>query len=131
MRMVLYGLPCAGKDYLISRMPFLEHIKGSEWLNAQSNGRFRELPPEEQGRLRRQFIKHVRTVDTADVIVDGHYSFPGIGGYHKAFTEDDGDCYDIFAFLDTPVDVIHDRIQSSEKNTIYSELTVSDLQAWR
>ena len=131
MRYVIYGLPCAGKDYLLSRMPFLQHIKGSEWLNTQSDNRFRELSKEEQNDLRRQFIRYVNGIGTGNVIVDGHYAFPEGGGYRQAFTDSDGDCYDVFVYLDTPVDIIHERIQSSDKNAIYSHLTISELQAWR
>ena len=131
MKFVIYGLPCAGKDYLLSMMPFIQHIKGSAWLNAQCNNKFRELSSEEQNDLRRQFIKHINSIETENVIVDGHYAFPDNGGYRLAFTDSDGDSYDVFIYLDTPADVIHERIQSSEKNTIYSHLTVSDLQAWR
>lgn len=131
MRYVIYGLPCAGKDYLLSRMPFLQHIKGSEWLNTQSDNRFRELSKEEQDDLRRQFIRYVNGIGTGNVIVDGHYAFPEGDGYRQAFTDSDGDCYDVFVYLDTPVDIIHERIQSSDKNAIYSHLTISELQAWR
>lgn len=131
MKFVIYGLPCAGKDYLLSMMPFIQHIKGSAWLNAQCNNKFRELSSEEQNDLRRQFIKHINSIETENVIVDGHYAFPDNSGYRLAFTDSDGDSYDVFIYLDTPADVIHERIQSSEKNTIYSHLTISDLQAWR
>ena len=131
MKFVIYGLPCAGKDHLLSMIPFIQHIKGSAWLNAQCNNKFRELSSEEQNDLRRQFIKHINSIETENVIVDGHYAFPDNGGYRLAFTDSDGDSYDVFIYLDTPADIIHERIQSSEKNTIYSYLTVSDLQAWR
>ncbi len=131
MRMVLYGLPCAGKDYLLARLPFLTHLKGSEWLNAQCGGRFRELPEEEKNRLRRGFIDYVKCDETGNIIVDGHYSFPEDGGFRKVFTESDGDCYDAFVYLDTPTDIIHERIQGSDKNSIYSSLSQSDLRAWR
>lgn len=131
MKYVIYGLPCAGKDYLLSRMPFIQHIKGSEWLNAQSNNKFRELSGEEQNDLRREFIRYVNGITNSNVIVDGHYAFPKGDGYRQAFTDSDGDCYDVFVYLDTPADVIYERIQGSEKNAIYSHLAISDLQAWR
>ena len=131
MKFVLYGLPCAGKDYLLERMPFIEHIKGSEWLNAQCGGKFREMPEDKQNALRIKFIEYVKEMDFRNIIVDGHYAFPEGDGFRKAFTESDGDCYDVFVYLDTPVETIFNRIQDSEKNTIYSKLTQSDLQVWR
>lgn len=131
MRIVLYGLPCAGKDYLLSKMSFINHIKGSEWLNSICNNKFRELPEDEQDCLRKEFIKHVSSIEYEDVIVDGHYAFPEGESYRVVFTESDGECYDVFAYLDTPVEIVYERIQNSEKNTPYSKLTVEDLQAWR
>ena len=131
MKFVIYGLPCAGKDYLLSKMPFIQHIKGSEWLNAHSDNRFRELPGKEQEDLRKQFVQSVNSIETGNVIVDGHYAFPNGDSYRQAFTDSDGDCYDVFIYLDTPVETIHERIQGSDKNTIYSHLTISELQAWR
>ncbi len=130
MRIVLYGLPCAGKDYLIGHLPFLTHVRGSEWLNARSGGRFRELPEGEKEELRRRFIAHVRESE-GDVIVDGHYCFPGGDGYRVAFTGDDGDCYDVFAYLDTPPETVRERIGGSEKNRVYGDLSAEDLRDWR
>ncbi len=131
MRIALYGLSCSGKDFMLDRMPFIEHIKGSEWLNARSAGKFRELPSDEQDVLRREFIGYIRSCSDRDVAVDGHYAFPSDDGYIVVFTEDDGDCYDVFAYLDTPSEIIHSRLLDSEKNSTYADLSVERIEAWK
>ncbi len=131
MRIALYGLSCSGKDYMLDRMPFIEHIKGSDWLNARSGGRFRELPTDEQDALRREFIGYIRSSSDRNVAVDGHYAFPTADGYDIAFTEDDGDCYDVFAYLDTPSETIRSRLRESEKNSTYADLPVERIEAWK
>ncbi len=131
MRIAFYGLSCSGKDYLLSKMPFIEHIKGSEWLNAHSGGRFRELSSDEQDILRREFIGYIRSCSDTNVAVDGHYAFPSEGGFDIAFTEADGDCYDVFAYLDTPSEIIRSRLQESEKNSRYAELSVEAIESWK
>lgn len=131
MKIALYGLPCAGKDYLLSNMPFLKHIKGSEWLNQKSEGKFRSLPADKQTELRSEFVEYVSQFGDTDIAVDGHYSFPDGDSFNSVFTESDGNCYDVFVYLDTPIDIIAERIAKSEKNCIYSGLTQEQLQSWR
>lgn len=131
MKMVLYGLPCAGKDYLLSRLDLVRYVKGSEWLNSLCDNRFRELAEGEKVRLRKAFIRYVSAIESENVVVNGHYAFPKNGGYDVVFTEEDGECYDVFAYLDTPVEVVHERMQKSEKNAPYAGLSVGELQAWR
>ncbi len=130
MKFVLYGLPCAGKDYLLEHLPFLFHIKGSAWLNDQCDGKFRSLSSDKQDELRKDFIEYVRTCNK-NLIVDGHYSFPSENGFTKVFTESDGDCYDVFIYMDTPAEIIYERIQSSEKNQIYSQISIEDIKKWK
>ncbi len=130
MKMVIYGLPCAGKDTLISKIEFATHVKGSQWLNECCGGKFRSLDPIQQNVLRKQFARFIKE-STDNIVVDGHFAFPSEGGFTTVFTNDDADCYDVFAFLDTAPDVILKRIKQSEKNTIYSDLTVEEIRSWR
>lgn len=130
MRVCVYGLPCAGKDYLIESLN-VPSVKGSSYLQDISGDRFGELSEEDKRRCRKKLIEHLRTFDSDNLFIDGHFAFPDESGYKLAFTEEDGEFYDVFIYLDTPVDVIYDRIQSSEKNTVYSELDEIALSEWK
>lgn len=130
MKLVIYGLPCAGKDTLISQMGFVNHIRGSQWLNDRCGGNFRSLDHDEQDRLRREFAEFIVNSDE-DIVVDGHFAFPSDDGFRTVFTQQDASCYDVFAYLDTAPDIILQRILSSDKNSIYSGLTVEDIEQWR
>lgn len=134
MKYAVYGLPCAGKDYLISQLLqqfAIQHIRGSDFLNANSGGRFRELPAHEQEKLRKAFISYIDSFRNNDVIVDGHYCFIENGEYNVVFTEDDGDCYDVFFYLSTPASTIRERILSSDKNKKFAHLTDEQINAWK
>ena len=56
--------------------------------------------------------------------MDGHYSF----GEEIAFTEADGDLYDTFIYLYTPIDILMARMEKSERNRKYLKY---DLNKWQ
>lgn len=132
MKITVYGLPRSGKDLLISRMKNVTHIRGSDFLNKKSNGNFRSLTNIEQFRLRKELILFINNSDLQNVVVDGHYSFPDENGKQNiVFTEYDGDCYDAFFYIDTPAEIIKERIAIDDKNKIYSMLTIDELNHWK
>lgn len=133
MRVGVYGLPRSGKDYFIDaveKLGLFTHIQGSVFLDSASNGKFRSLPDPEKNNLRLKFIDHLHSHET-DIIADGHYAFPCGEEYSTVFTNSDGDCYDTIIYLDTPSDVILERMAHSDKNSTYADFSVERIEEWK
>ncbi|MBR2254848.1 MAG: hypothetical protein IJ856_03380 [Candidatus Methanomethylophilaceae archaeon] len=130
MRMVLYGLPCAGKDALVSQMDFVDRIKESDWLDAQSGGGFINLSPQERQELRRRFIDIIET-SPHDVAVNDCFSIPSENGFSQLFTKDDSRCYDVFVYIDLPAEVVLNGIAGYGKESPIPLMSVEDVLAWR
>ena len=92
MRIGFYGMPSAGKTYILSQIDFIKILAGSTML--------RELCPDydsmdNDGKnvVRRQLADSLLSVES--FIMDGHFAF----GDKIAFTESDGRLYDVFFYL--------------------------------
>ena len=121
MRIGFYGMPTAGKSYILDRIDFMDVVMGSKTL--------REFDPEfdskdESGRneTRKSFAKMLSEKQT--FIMDGHYAF----GDEIAFTQEDGRLYDVFLYLYISPATLKDRMTASEKNQKYLKY---DIEKWQ
>lgn len=121
MRIGLYGLPTAGKTYIMDCIDFIEVFTGSNLL--------REYDPEfdsrdEYGREKDRKAVAKQMMKKETFIMDGHYAF----GNETVFTEEDGELYDVFLYLFISPAVLRTRMASSEKNRKYLRF---DIEAWQ
>ncbi len=121
MRIGLYGMPTAGKSYILDKIDFIKVAAGSRML--------REICPDfdsenEAGRnaARRQLADLLIKTDT--FIMDGHYAF----GDEVVFTESDGRLYDVFLYLYISPEVLKRRMEISERNRKYVSF---DIASWQ
>ena len=121
MRIGLYGMPSAGKTHILDQLDFLDVVAGSRLL--------REYDPDfdtrnEEGREQdRKAIARLLMRKKA-FIMDGHYAF----GDEVAFTEDDGQLYDVYLYLYVSPLVLEERMAASEKNRKYLRYNVEKWQ---
>lgn len=128
MKLVLYGMPCAGKTTLLSAVTNkLRIVNGSSWLNEYSGGKFVFLSEKEKEQCRIKYTDYIAGITDEHIISDGHYSFEET----VVFTEADGNIYDVFLYLYCEPTEILNRIKSSHKNQKYASLTVDAIEAWQ
>ncbi|EET79147.1 putative phosphoribosyltransferase [Campylobacter showae] len=113
MKIAIYGITGAGKDYLIDKLVNslnlkALHIKGSTELYRLAKEKFgknfKELNGCQKDELRKNdFIKLVKACELENdiVFVDGHYAFKKDDGFEVVFTDADKECYDHFFYLNT------------------------------
>ncbi len=89
MRIGLYGMPAAGKTYILDKLNFVKVIPGSTMLR-EICPEFDQKDEEEKNAVRRELAGSLANIDT--FIIDGHYAF----GDKIAFTEEDGCLDDAF-----------------------------------
>ena len=92
MKIALYGMPCAGKSTLMDRITDAKVINGSQELRRICGGSFSELSEEEKHQVRIKYTEYINALNDEVIVSDGHYSFLET----VAFTEADGDLYDLF-----------------------------------
>lgn len=121
MRIGLYGMPTAGKSYILEKLDFIEVVMGSKML--------RVIDPEfdfrdEAGRenARKQLAQTL--MQKKFLIMDGHYAF----GDEVAFTEDDGSMYDVILYLYIEPDILRQRMSASERNKKYLKYDIAEWQ---
>ncbi|SMS02538.1 hypothetical protein VIM7927_03871 [Vibrio mangrovi] len=146
MKLAIYGVSRAGKDYLIKNViAYLQanttltviHIEGSKTLNALAQDKFQKtfksLDESSKNTIRENFTEIVDKKDSEYdlVLVDGHYSFIDSDSYNIVFTEQDENTYDHFFYLDTPSEMIVEfsRISKGEKRNI--DITVEQVRNWK
>ena len=86
MRIGLYGLPTAGKSYILSAVRNLEVLSGSSLLKEIAPN-FHDLTESQKEEVRQDLALQLLKKDR--FIMDGHYSF----GDKVVFTEADGQLY--------------------------------------
>ena len=121
MRIGLYGMPTAGKTYILDQIDFIEVIAGSQLL--------REYDPDFDTRDaagKEQDRKAVAQLmmEKENFIMDGHYAF----GNEIAFTEDEGKMYDVYLYLYVSPDILKERMAASDKNRKYLKYDIDDWQ---
>ena len=112
MRIGLYGLPCAGKTYILESVRSFDVLVGSKMLLRLSK-QFHSLAKDEKDMLRKKLAIDLKKKD--NFIMDGHYSF----GDEVVFTEEDGDLYDAIIYLYVQPDILINRMKDSAKNKKY------------
>jgi len=121
MRIGLYGMPASGKTYILDRIGFMETVSGSRLLH-KCDPLFGERGHAEKERVRKNLAVAIAAKD--NLIMDGHYSF----GNETAFTEEDGQLYDVFMYLYISPAVLKARMSTSEKNQKYLAF---DVERWQ
>lgn len=121
MRIGLYGMPTAGKTYIMDQIDFLDVFVGSHIL--------REYDPDfdkrdEAGREKdRKEVAEIMS-SRKTFIMDGHYAF----GDEVAFTEEEGEMYEVYLYLYIDPSILESRIARSEKNQKFIGLDVGEWQ---
>jgi len=121
MRLGLYGLPAAGKTYILDRINGIKVFHGSDMLfdldkdfhNTDENGR-----KAARKELANSLLKE------NNFIMDGHYSF----GDNVVFTKEDGKLYDAFLYLYIEPRVLKSRMEKSSKNI---KCLKFDIEKWQ
>ena len=121
MRLGLYGLPAAGKTYILDRINGIKVFHGSDMLfdldkdfhNTDENGR---------KAVRKELANSL--LKENNFIMDGHYSF----GDNVVFTKEDGKLYDAFLYLYINPRVLKSRMEKSSKNSNYLKF---DIEKWQ
>lgn len=121
MRIGLYGLPCAGKTYILNHIDFMEVISGSTLLH-QYLPDFDMQSEEDKHLARKRMAQHLMT--HTDFIMDGHDAF----GDTIVFTEQDGQLYDVFLYLYIEPEILRRRMSASDKNKKYLQY---DIEKWQ
>lgn len=121
MRIGLYGLPTAGKSYILSAVRNLEVLSGSSLLKEIAPD-FHDLTESQKEEVRQELALKLREKDR--FIMDGHYSF----GDNVVFTEADGQLYDTFLYLYVDPKIISERMSESIRNNKYLQY---DIEKWQ
>lgn len=121
MRIGLYGLPTAGKSYILNRISSLNVLSGSSLLK-DIEPNFHNLTEELKNQVRVRLASRLKELD--HFIMDGHYSF----GNDVVFTNEDGQLYDAFIYLYVAPDIIKRRMSESERNNKYLQY---DIEEWQ
>ena len=127
MKIALYGMPCAGKSTLMDRITDAKVINGSQELRRICGGSFSELSEEEKHQVRIKYTEYINGLNDEVIVSDGHYSFME----NVAFTEADGDLYDIFIYLYCSTETLKERYALSEKNAKFAGESTESLRQWQ
>lgn len=145
MKVAVYGVSRAGKDYLLERVVAhlltlgisAIHIKGSATLDELSYQQYgtslKQVDEAKRTILRQQFIEVVeKAALTHEVVfVDGHYAFMGDDEFYIVLTEADKYCYDHFFYLDTLTDKIIEFSRTNPKTPQDLTLQAAEIDAWK
>ena len=127
MKIVLYGMPCAGKSTLMNKITDAKVINGSKELRRICGGSFSELSEEEKCQVRVRYTEYINSLEDEWIVSDGHYSFME----NVVFTEADGELYDVFIYLYCAPEVLKERYAASEKNATFVDESVEDIKQWQ
>ena len=121
MRLGLYGLPAAGKTYILDRIKGIKVLHGSEML-FDIDKDFHHMDEKCKKAVRKELANILLKED--NFIMDGHYSF----GDNVVFTKEDGKLYDAFLYLYIEPEVLRSRMEKSSKNGKYLKF---DIKKWQ
>lgn len=121
MRIGLYGLPTAGKSFVLSAVRNLEVLSGSTLLK-ELEPDFHDLSETEKAKIRTKLALQLKEKDK--FIMDGHYSF----GDDVVFTDEDGQLYDTFLYLYVEPEIISSRMSDSIRNKKYLKYDIKEWQ---
>lgn len=121
MRIGLYGLPTAGKTFVLDAVRNFNILAGSSLLKELAPD-FHSLSAEDKKCVRKQLAINLREKD--GFIMDGHYSF----GNKVVFTEEDGELYDAILYLYVDPSILRMRMEDSVRNRKYLAF---DIEKWQ
>ena len=121
MRLGLYGLPAAGKTYILDRINGIKVFHGSDML-FDINKDFYHMDEKGKKAVRKELANSL--LKENNFIMDGHYSF----GDNVVFTKEDGKLYDAFLYLYINPRVLKSRMEKSSKNSNYLKF---DIEKWQ
>ena len=121
MRIGLYGMPTAGKSFILNQLDFIEVIHGSRSLHTMYP-HFDLLDTNARQNARKAFA--TKMMEKEMFIMDGHFAF----GDEIAFTENDGNLFDAFLYLYISPAVLESRMSQSVKNEKYLR---HDIDQWQ
>ncbi|MCM1233075.1 MAG: AAA family ATPase [Ruminococcus flavefaciens] len=121
MRIGLYGMPTAGKSYIMNSIHQLRVFSGSSVLYEISPD-FHSLSERDKNTVREKLA--IALMKRDNFIMDGHFSF----GENIVFTEADGELYDVFLYLYINPDILISRMKNSQRNSKYLEY---DIDSWQ
>ena len=112
MRIGLYGMPTAGKTYILNQIDFLDVLVGSRLLRKYAPD-FDKRDEAGREKARKAVANICRQRDM--FIMDGHYAF----GDETAFTDADGEMFDRYLYLYIDPEELKNRMEKSERNRKY------------
>ena len=121
MRLGLYGLPAAGKTYILDRINGIKVFHGSDML-FDINKDFYHMDEKGKKAVRKELANSLPKEN--NFIMDGHYSF----GDNVVFTKEDGKLYDAFLYLYIEPRVLKSRMEKSSKNI---KCLKFDIEKWQ
>ncbi len=121
MKIGLYGMPTAGKSYILDKIDFVEVMQGSRLLRDLCPN-FESQTEEIKIAIRKKLANSLKEKES--VIMDGHYAF----GDRIVFTEADGQLYDVFLYLYLSPQKLEERMKVSERNRKYLKY---DIEGWQ
>lgn len=121
MRIGLYGLPTAGKTFILDAVRNFDVLEGSCLLKKLAPD-FHSLSADDKKFVRKQLATNLKEKD--GFIMDGHYSF----GNEVVFTEEDGELYDAILYLYVEPSILRRRLKKSVRNRKY---LVFDIGKWQ
>lgn len=127
MKIALYGMPGAGKTFIMEKMSNVKVVHGSQELNRISGGFFSELSEDEKRDVRVKYTEYIKSLKDEIIISDGHYSFME----NIAFTEADGELYDVFVYIYCKPETLLERYKTSEKNKKFANNSVAVIEQWQ
>lgn len=122
MRIGLYGMPTAGKTYILDKIDFMEVIVGGKLLR-QYDPLFDQRDEAGREKDRKEVAELMMAKET--FIMDGHYAF----GDEIAFTEEEGEMYDVYIYLYIEPSILKERMQNSTKNQKYLKYDINKWQS--
>ena len=121
MRVGLYGMPTAGKTFIMDQIDFLDVLVGSKLLREYASD-FDKRNESGREEARKAVANICRQRDM--FIMDGHYAF----GDETAFTDEEGEMYDQYLYLYIDPEELKHRMEKSEKNQKYLKYDLADWQ---
>ena len=121
MRIGLYGLPTAGKTFILNAVRNFNVLAGSSMLK-ELEPDFHSLSAEVKMYVRKQLAAKLKEKD--GFIMDGHYSF----GDEIVFTEEDGELYDTILYLYVDPPILEKRMEDSVRNKKYLTFDIGKWQ---
>lgn len=121
MKIGLYGMPEAGKTYILGKNNFIDSLEGSSLLR-KLNPEFASQDKYGKEKTRKTLARNLMGKES--FIMDGHYSF----GEDIVFTEEDGMLYDVFIYLYASPEQLKDRMKASARNQKY---LAYDIEKWQ